>query len=281
MRYLFLDSIDDERLIELSEMPVQEGIAVAIRSTGFDANEDEVLEIALVDFSGNELFSQRVKPQNMEEWQPSEASGGLSPADVQEMPELYQFEEELSALFGKANIVVAKHLPFVESIIEQSWVTLPGFEGFDVIEAFRETHCADDYHSSPASAASMEGIAGYYDLPGTSGSLADEARTILAAYRKIVGECAEKREQKGASYWQARDARLAEQAALDEKANAVVRKREKNLNRMNGMLWVASALIFVSLIIQLYQRGGDRGFMVACGAAAVFAIVRAVMNFRK
>lgn len=282
MRYRFFDP-GDEKLIESSELPV-EGIAVALRSTGYDADADEVLELGVVDLEGNTLFSKKVKPQNTEEWAPSDATGGIAPVDVEDAEELYQYEGEISDLFENAEIAVAAHLPFAKSMIEQSWVTLPEYDGFDLVEEFRASHCDADYPGQPAAAASMEGIAAYYgvaaDEPAAT-SCAQDARVIAACYKAFVREHAEQREAKGEDYWRRREERLAEENVEDARAKAVAAKREKNFNRINGLLWVAAGLIFVSLGIQVYQRGMDPGFMIVAGAVAVFAFIRAVVNFRR
>lgn len=280
MKYQFLDP-GDEKLIESSELPIEGVIAVAVRSTGYDTEEDEVLALSIVNMDGDELFAKTVKPQNKEEWTNSDATGGILPADVEDAPELFQFEEEISDLFENATLVVTQSASFTEGIIEQSWVTLPKFEGFDLVERFRASHCADDYPGEPAAAASLAGIASYYDLPVAGPTLSDEARTIAAAYRALVKEHADEREAKGADYWKRYYERLAEEAARAKAADVIGQKREKNLNRMNGLLWVAGGLIFISLAIQLYQRGADAGFMVICGAVAVFAFIRAIASFRR
>lgn len=280
MQYRFLDP-GDEKLIETSELPVSGGIAVAVRTTGYNAEEDEVVELAIVDLDGNELFSKLVKPQNKESWEASEASAGIGPEAVEKAPELYQFEEEISALFDDASIVVAAHMPFVNAMIENSWVTLPKYEAFDLIEKFIGTHSASDRPGNPAAVASLDGIAAHYEIGNDGASLVDTARAVARCYKALVKEHADEREAKGAAYWARREEERAQENAEAERLNKAVRLREKNFNRMNGLLWVAAALIFVSLAIQLYQRGADAGFMVVCGAFAVFAASRAVVNFRR
>ena len=66
MEYSFYDQ-GDERLLELADLPRENGIALAMRTTGYAPKEDEILELAVVDLRGNELFSKRVKPQNVED----------------------------------------------------------------------------------------------------------------------------------------------------------------------------------------------------------------------
>lgn len=280
MRYQFLDP-GDEKLIQTSELPTEKGIALAVRSTGYDVEDDEVLQLAVVDFDGNELFFKTVKPQNKEDWTPSDATGGLTPSDVADQPELYQFEEEVSDLFENVDVVVGQHMPFIEEIIESSWVTLPAFDGLDLISLFCASHCTDDYRNEPAAVATLAGIADYYGIAYGGTSLPDEARAVVACYRALVKEHADERAAKGEAYWARHNERLAEEEARDAAKKAIMQKREKNFNRMNGLLWVASALIFVSLAIQMYQRGFDVGFIIICIAVAVFAATRAVVNFRR
>ncbi len=280
MQYEFFNP-GDERILEMSELSTAGAIALAVRATGYDTEEDEVVELSIVDFEGKELFSKVVKPQNHEEWEPSDASGGIAPADVAEAPELYQFEEEVSVIFEEAEFAAGQHMLFVKEIIESSWVTLPDYVGRDIIEDFRECHCTSDYRNQPATIATLESIASYYGITADESSTLGTARTIAACYKALVKEYADQREAKGADYWLRREQRLAEEAARNESANSAARLREKRFNQMNGLLWVAAALIFVSLIIQLYQRGGDVSFMVICGAFAVFATIRAIANFRK
>ena len=280
MRYTFLDQ-GDERLLELAALPQENGRVIAMRTTGYAFSGDEIVELAISDLDGNNLFCKRVKPQNIEEWQPSEASGGISPADVTDEQELFQYEDEIIALFEDVDMVVCEHLAFVKALIESSWITLPDFEGFDLAEEFRLAHSTSDYPGQPATATSLADICAYYDIELKNGSTADEAATVAACYRSLITEHIRERDAKGTAYWEDYERRLAEEAAKDEGANAVARLREHRLNQMNGLLWIAGAIIFTSLVIQLYQNGSDMGFMVIAGAVAVFCLIRGIANFRK
>lgn len=298
MEYSFLDQ-GDERLLETAQLPLEGGIAVAMHTTGYATQGDEVVELAITDMQGKPLFAKRVKPQNIEEWQASEASGGIAPSDVADLQELYQYEDEIMELFEKASFVVCEHLSFAHALLEASWVALPDYEGFDLDEEFRLSHCTRDYPGQAATAVSLSDIANYYGL--TQGSLQGAASTtahetdasaaseavvanaalIAACYQKLVEEHAQKRDAKGTAYWEAYERRLAEEAAQNASVDAVAQLREKRLNQMNGLLWISGAIIFTSLVIQLNQRGFDVGFMIIAGAVAVFCLIRGIANFRK
>ena len=287
MEYRFLNP-GDEELIARSEKETANGIAVAVRTTGYDLDFHEVVEIAITDLDGTVLFSRRVKPQNATDWQASEATGGLGPADVEDAEELYQFEDEVAELFEQARVVVAQHLAFAQGAIESSWVSLPAFDGVDLVELFCQSHCTSDYPGKPATAAALPGIADYYGLPQVDGKMIAvvpeaqaEAALAAACYRAIVAEHASERQAKGADYWRRYDESKADERAEDERRQAAARLREHRFNQMNGLLWIAGALIFVSLAIQLYQRGGDIGVIIIAVAIAIFAASRGIVNFRK
>jgi DNA polymerase III epsilon subunit-like protein len=280
MQYKFF-SKDDDSLIEISELPTDKGIAVAVHTTGYELERSEIIELAICDLDGKELFLQRVKPQNVEEWQADEASGGIAPADVADAPELFQFEDEISGLFENAGTVVCQHLQFVQDVLESSWVTIPNVEGCDLVKLFCATHCTTDFPNEPATTAALPGIAAYYGLNNDTDTLTGEAALIAACYRALVAEHAAEREAKGTEYWQRYDDSKAGERAELERRQANVRMREHRLNQINGLLWIAGAIIFTSLAIQLYQRNGDMGVIVIAGAIAVFTLWRGIVNFRK
>ena len=279
MQYSYFEQTD-EKLLQLAQMPTEGGIAVAMRTTGYNVEEDEIIELVICDLDGKQLFAQRVKPQNVETWEPSEASGGISPADVAEHPELYQFEDEIMALFDQADIVVCEHLPFTQALVEGSWVTLPNFEGFDLDEEFRLSHCTTDYRTEPATAVSLAGVAEYYGLRADDTSCLGQAKLVAECYRALVAEHEAKRVEKGAAYWEARDKRLAEEKAAQGRADATAALREKRYRQMNGLLWIAGAIIFASLVIQMYQRGFDAGLMVLAGIVSCFCLARGIINLK-
>lgn len=275
MEYQFLDQ-DDARLLELCELPTEGGVAVALRTTGYDGEDDEVVEIAICDLQGKALFHQRVRPQNVEQWAPGDASGGLAPADVADAPELYQFEEEISRIVEEAPFVVALHGDFTRDMIEGSWVTLPPHESLDLSEQFQATHGTAEHPTEPAVACSLPGIAAYYgmELPagadGRAADLAAEAAAVARCYAAYVEELRQQRDAKGAAHWEAYERRLEEAARNDAREQQKERiQAVKNL-RINALLWLCAAAIFYNLGVQMGVRGMDGSLVAIVIAAAVF-----------
>jgi len=273
MEYRFLDR-SPETLIAISELPVEEGIAVSVRTTGYEIGTDEVVQISIVGLEGRELFAQTVKPQNIDEWSNDEASGGITPADVKDAPELYQFEDEISGLFEGASIVVAEHAEFVHEVIESSWVTLPACEKYDLSSEFCASHGTADYPAEPAVVASLSEISAYYGIACDEGSTTGRARAVAACYVALVKEHAAERLAKDPSYWEAYERQREEERRNDVQAQEEERLSQVKTLRTNAIMWLCAAAIFSNLAVQLGIRGMDFGIVAIVIAVAVFTAVR-------
>lgn len=280
IEYRFLDRSDDV-LIATSELPVEEGIAVAIRSTGYEVGVDEIVELSIADFQGNVLFSQVVKPQNIEDWSDATASGGIMPADVQDAPELYQFEDEISKLFENASVVVGEHVKFIHDIIEASWVSLPDCREYDLSEEFCASHFDAEYPGQPAAVVALPGMAGYYGIACDDSSTEGTARTVAACYVALIKEHAQVRLDKGTAYWESYEKRQEELKRSDKQAQAAQRLAELKTLRINTLLWLCAFAIISNLSVQLWMRGFDTGFVMIAAAAAVYMCVRWIMCLYK
>lgn len=274
--------MNDEDLLEGAGRPLAGGVAIALFTTGYDIEKDEAVSLSVVGVQGDVLFSKTVKPHNLESWDACKASGGLGMADVDEAPALYELEDELGDVLDGAAFIVSEHFEFMRTMLDRSWIALPaGKSEVDLGEAFRLSHGTDAYPDEPATVATLESICAYYGIECDRSSTDGVAQTTMRCYRALVEEFEAQRAAKGEEYWQAREQRLAEEAAVAGSASTVEQIRERRMVQMNALLWVAAGIIFTSLVIQLYQRGGDVGFMVVAGAAAVFAYVRAVINWNR
>lgn len=276
IEYRFLDR-GDEALVKTSELPVEGGIAVAVRTTGYELGKDEVIELSVVSLTGEVLFSQRVRPQNAEEAFDEAASGSITPADVEEAPEFYQFEDEVCAVFEGASIVVGQHVDFIHGALESGWVSLPDYEALDLIAEFCASHCAADYPGQPAAVATLQGIADYYGLPCDERDTAAIAQTVAACYLKLreehASEWAGKSPARRADY----ERKLEEEARLDERRQEAARVRDMRTYLVNALLWLVGAAIFANLALGMLTSGSDGGVGAIVAIASAFCVVRWAM----
>ena len=280
MEYSFLET-SDEALIEGAKLPLEKGAAIGMFTTGYDVVNDETVAISIVDMNGSVLFSKKVKPHNREDWSACEASGGIGPEDVEEAQPLYELEDEMTEVLEPLEFVLCQHVDFVKAMLDRSWIAMPNRVVVDVCELFRLSHCVKGYPEEPATVATIESIAEYYGFVMDVSTTEGVARAVNNAYRSIVGEFVQQRDAKGQEYWDAYEARMAEENSEQNAARTVEQMRERRYTQMNALLWVAGGIIFTSLVIQLYQNGGDIGFMMIAGAAAAFCYIRAVINWNK
>ena len=120
--------------------------------------------------------------------------------------------------------VLCQHVDFVKAMLDRSWIAMPNRVVVDVCELFRLSHCVKGYPEEPATVATIESIAEYYgfviDLSTTEGV----ARAVNNAYRSIVGEFVQQRDAKGQEYWDAYEARMAEENSEQNAARTVEAK---------------------------------------------------------
>ena len=281
-KYRYLER-GPEALIEASELPVEAAIAISVRSTGYECDKDEALSLVLTDIEGKVLFFKQVKPQNVENWKASPASGLRGPVDVAQEPDLYQFEDEIVGIIKQASIVVGLHIEFAINMIEAGWITLPSFRPFDLTEGFCLSHSETSYPLEPSPVTTLRDISDYYGLDFPVCDELDEiseAQLCAACYRELVQEHVREREKKSDSYWktyQAKQADIDAAIALDEHKE---RMRKIKSARINAILWLCATTVFANLSVQLYVHGFDLGFTAIAAAAAIFFLVKCLMCLR-
>lgn len=86
-------------------------IFIDLETTGFSAETDEILEIAIVDHAGNTLLDTLVKPERMTSWPEAEAVNGITPEMVASAPTLRGLSPVLKGLLMQRH-VVAYHMAF-------------------------------------------------------------------------------------------------------------------------------------------------------------------------
>lgn len=82
-------------------------IVIDLETTGLDPSTDEVLEIALIDITGEEYLNTLVKPQVKTEWPRAQAEvHHISPQDVETAPSLQSLKEDIRELVQDRYVVI-------------------------------------------------------------------------------------------------------------------------------------------------------------------------------
>lgn len=78
---------------------------IDLETTGFSAETDEILEIAIIDQSGNTLLDTLVKPERVESWPEAQAVNGITPEMVASAPTLRGLTLLLTGLLMQRRVV--------------------------------------------------------------------------------------------------------------------------------------------------------------------------------
>lgn len=111
-----------------------ETVFIDLETTGFSAETDEVLEIAIIDQAGNTLLDTLVKPERMTAWPDAQAVNGITPEMVASAPTLQGLELVLTGLLMQRR-VVAYNMAFDIEFLRRALRGLSPGEDF-------QPHCA-------------------------------------------------------------------------------------------------------------------------------------------
>lgn len=81
-------------------------IILDTETTGFSAEHDDVLEIAIIDDQGKVLLNSLVRPVKKTEWPEAQAVNGITPEMVANAPTLIELAPQIAAAFKGAQAVM-------------------------------------------------------------------------------------------------------------------------------------------------------------------------------
>lgn len=95
-------NILDNRTEELSKV-----IVFDTETTGFEAGEDELLQISIADGNGETIFNSYVKPENKTSWEEAMKVNGITPEMVKDAPTIKELLPELQKIFDNAQMFMS------------------------------------------------------------------------------------------------------------------------------------------------------------------------------
>lgn len=81
-------------------------ISYDMETTGFDPQDDDILQLSIVDGDGNELFNKLFKPTKKNEWPKAAAVNGITPERVQDCPAFQAWTGQVQEIFDQADVIV-------------------------------------------------------------------------------------------------------------------------------------------------------------------------------
>ena len=104
---------EKDNLSELLNVAPEKIIIFDTETTGFNPyGNDEILQIAIIDGNGNELFKSYIKPDMRKTWTKAAEKNGITPRMVKDAPHFSDVEEEIQNIFNNAEVIIGYNVEF-------------------------------------------------------------------------------------------------------------------------------------------------------------------------
>lgn len=168
-------------------------ICLDIETTGLDPDSDEILQLSIIDGSGEILFSEYILPTEHDCWPSAQKVNHISPAMVQDCKPLLYYADTIQRILEDADVIVGYNirgfdLPFIFNG-GIGYDAKPGAIVVDVMIAFAKIYGKhDDYHGG-YKRQKLRTCASYYSYyKGKAHNALDDARATLFCFYKIFGD---------------------------------------------------------------------------------------------
>lgn len=115
-------------------------IVIDTETTGFAPGADELLQIAIADFDGNELLCTYVKPQQNKEWPEAQAVNGITPEMVADAPEVWELKDRVQEIVDGCDEVIGYNASFDLGFFEAAGIDFSGKKITDTMLEFAEAY---------------------------------------------------------------------------------------------------------------------------------------------
>lgn len=173
-------------------------ISYDMETTGFDPQNDDILQLSIVDGDGNELFNKLFKPTKKNEWPEAAAVNGITPERVQDYPAFQAWTGQVQEIFDQADVVVGyNQRNFDDRFLKANGIKIdPAKENHDLMLEFAEAVGEPNpylkgFNKTPYKWQKLGQAADFYDYDWGNehahDSLAD-ARATAYVYRQMNPE---------------------------------------------------------------------------------------------
>lgn len=117
-------------------------IVLDTETTGLHAGTDELLQVSIIDDSGETLIDRYVKPESCTEWPEAEAVNGISPAMVQDCPHISDpdLHDRIQNVLFDADTIIGYNTQFDIGFLLAAGFCVPDVPQIDVMREFAEIY---------------------------------------------------------------------------------------------------------------------------------------------
>ena len=145
----------------------------------------EILELAIIDGTGQLKLKEQFKPIRKREWPEAQRIHGITPRDVQYKPSIEAFKDEIQRQIDYSELLVAYNFNFDYIFLREVGISFSGKRYYDVMLEFaRRRSGGKSYRSRPY--VSLKKCAAYYGYDLSEAHDAEEdARATLHCFLRL------------------------------------------------------------------------------------------------
>ncbi len=112
---------------------------IDLETTGLDVGTDEILQIAIIDGKGYEVFHSHVRPVEHDTWEPAMAVNRISPGQLRDAPTLDEIRTRIDDALRDASVIIGyNHIDFDLQILRNRGIDVPDCPFCDVMRDYAE-----------------------------------------------------------------------------------------------------------------------------------------------
>lgn len=234
---------------------------------------DEILQIAILNGNGEELFNSYIKPDMRKTWTKAAEINGITPKMVKDAPHFDDVKEEIQNIFNNAEVIVGYNVEFDLRFVMASGIKLKkNVAIFDVMQEYAVARGVKDGYYGDYKWCKLEQCARAYKYKYEAHNAVEDSKATLHCYNSLLKddryldiinqnkEETEKREreiarieeQRRLEAERAEEQRRAEEEKRrirEERKQAIYEKTEKPRNVLSIILLIIGALWIVIITL--------------------------------
>lgn len=162
-------------------------------TTGFNPDEDDILQLSIMDFDENVLFNSYIKPRKKKMWTEAMAVNHIHPYMVADAPTFDEVRDEIQRIFNSADLLVAYNNNFDNCMLTSHGINnIFQKPKFDVMMEFAKVYGEiNEKYSTPEHPCykwqKLTTCAAYYGYEFNAHDSLEDVRATLYCYKKMLG----------------------------------------------------------------------------------------------
>lgn len=265
---------EKDDISKLTNANPEKVIVFDTETTGLNPyGNDEILQIAILNGNGEELFNSYIKPDMRKTWTKAAEINGITPKMVKDAPHFDDVKEEIQNIFNNADVIIGYNVEFDLRFVMASGITIKkNVAIFDVMQEYAVARGVKDGYYGDFKWCKLEQCARAYKFKYEAHNAVEDSKATLHCYNSLLKddryldiinqnkketerrkeEIARVEEQRRLEAERAEEQRRAEEEKKRiraEKKQAIYEKTEKPRNVLSVILLVIGILWLVVITL--------------------------------